>query len=196
MNLVYTLYQGCKTQLQAKGLSEQLGRYLWRVTAQTARCIVLFFKFLYFFSGSFFPPTKWSRGRYLGVGSRNCLDQLLSRFKWVTLFIFYKNMLGKAGEGRGGLIIVSQWKWLTYLRRGEKVQLQDLELCTYWPGVREHAACLRMGWTFCPQKNTRGHLLYYKQSRTPPSLPSSYHPRVCLQPKSNESLEPLREGSD
>lgn len=44
-------------------------------------------------------------------------------FKASDPVIFYKNMLGKAGGGRGGLMIVSQGQWLTYLWRSEKVQL-------------------------------------------------------------------------
>ena len=94
-----------------------------------------------FFLGAFFLTKVISDGG-MGWGwswgaDRNWLDQLLLPLMWVTqifFFFFYKNILVKTGGGRGRLIIVSKWKWLTYLQHDGKVQLQDLELFIYWLG--------------------------------------------------------------
>ena len=51
----------------------------------------------------------------------------------------------------------------------------------------KHGSCLRMSWTFCPQKIAAGRWLHSKQLRIFGSLPTSCHPRVCLLLKSNES---------
>lgn len=79
MGLVCTLYQGYKTQLQAKDLSGQWGRFPCRVTAQTPRCTVVYF--IYFFLCAPLPLPLGQWGRCSGVDSRNWLDQLLSPFQ-------------------------------------------------------------------------------------------------------------------
>ena len=96
-----------------------------------------------FFSGAFFPIKVTSGGACggggVGVEGQTEIGWISCCYLWCEwsrsfFFFFNKNMLVKTGGGRGGLIIVSQWKWLTYLQHGGKVQLQDLELCIYWPG--------------------------------------------------------------
>ena len=145
-----------------------------------------------------FSPTKCLvvAGEVVVFRDRQKLaGSLLSPLIWVTqiFFFFLQKHVGK-----------NRWRerWINHC---QPVKMADLspewwESSTAGPWtvhlltmLDERGTCLRMCWTFCPQKNDGEHLLHRKQFRFPGSLSSFCHPRVCLLPKSNKSSEPLWE---